>query len=315
MLRTIVLLVLAIMVIFLIWRAIAEFWMWLSRGKLLESAVKNEEVEESVRIAIQNAQAYEAERQLEKHHHGKKPRLTRDQRKVVFKHELQRRDRFLDDLRIGWFQIVMLFLIGSVLGLILEHVWMFITAGLTQSRVGLVWGPFSPLYGVGATLLTLITFAMRKKNVKLWVVFLVAVVVGGTLEQITGWGMETFFGMISWDYSHVPGAITKWVAVPFLFFWGILGVIWYKAVMPNLLYAIGVPTTRRQLIFIVLLTIYLATDIFITVSAFVREDQRNQGIPPANAYEVWLDENYSDKWMANRFQNMSEIDPATGSAK
>ena len=108
--------------------------------------------------------------------------------------------------------------VGSVGGLLLEQLWMFVTLGLTQGRYGLVWGPFSPLYGVGAVLLTLISLQLRRKKAKWWMVFLVSMVVGGLLEQLTGWGMETLMGAVSWDYTTVPGCITKWVAWPFLFF-------------------------------------------------------------------------------------------------
>lgn len=211
---------------------------------------------------------------------------------------------FLDGLHISWYQIVVIFAVGSVVGLVLEQVWMFVTEGLTERRYGLVWGPFSPLYGVGATLLTILCFFLRKHNAKAWQIFVVGMVVGGGLEQITGWGMETLMGATSWDYTNVPGCITKWVAWPFLFFWGALGLIWAKAVMPELLYRVGAPTRKRQVVFVALLAAYLAFDIFMTLACFERVGARERGIPPHGAFEEWVDTKYSDEFVANRFQNM-----------
>ena len=211
---------------------------------------------------------------------------------------------FLDGLKITWYQAVVIFALGSVAGLILEQIWMFITEGLTDHRYGLVWGPFSPLYGVGTLLLTILCFEMRKRSAKAWQVFLVSMAVGGGLEQVTGWAMETFMGATSWDYTNVPGCITKWVAWPFLFFWGALGIVWAKAVMPELLYRIGAPTRNRQIVFVGLLAVYLGFDIFMTLACFGRVAARERGIPPHGALEQWVDTKYSDEFVANRFQNM-----------
>ena len=229
---------------------------------------------------------------------------SEEQRASMRKARRKIRDDYLDSLRISWYQIVLIFVIGSVAGLILEETWMYFTAHLTESRVGLVWGPFSPLYGFGATLLTLITFAMRKRGVKPLAVFLVAVLVGGSLEEITGWGMEHLFHVSSWTYEYLPDHITKYIAWRFLFFWGLLGLIWYKYVMPNLLYTIGAPSTKRGAVFVALLALYLGVDIFMTLAVFTRMEQRNQGIPATNDFDKYLDANYSDKWIENRFQNM-----------
>ncbi len=216
----------------------------------------------------------------------------------------QRREGFLDGLKITWYQIVVIFALGSVAGLILEEVWMFVTAGLTEKRYGLVWGPFSPLYGVGATLLTILCFALRKRRAPWWLIYIVGMVVGGLLEQLTGWGMETLMGATSWDYTNVPGCITKWVAWPFLFFWGALGLAWAKLVMPELLYRVGAPTRRRQVVFVSLLAVYLAFDIIMTLACFGRVGARERGIPPRGPFEEWVDTHYSDEFVANRFQNM-----------
>ena len=214
------------------------------------------------------------------------------------------REEFLDSLKITWYQIVVIFTVGSIAGLILEQIWMFITAGLTEKRFGLVWGPFSPLYGVGAVLLTVLCFVLRKHNAKAWQIYIVGMVVGGLLEQVTGWGMETIMGATSWDYSNVPGCITKWVAWPFLFFWGALGLVWAKFIMPELLFRVGTPTRRRQVVFVGVLAVYLAFDIFMTLACFARVGARERGVPPRGPFEQWVDTNYSDEFVANRFQNM-----------
>ena len=116
--------------------------------------------------------------------------------------------------------------------------------------------------------------------------------------------METLFNATSWSYSHLPDHITKWVAWRFLVFWGFLGLVWYRAVMPVLLYRIGMLTSKRQLVFVLLLTVYLVADIFMTVACFNRKTERDAGVPAQNAFEVWVDNHYTDEFIASRFQNL-----------
>ncbi len=314
MLLSLISLVLTVLVVvFIIW-CITSFWAWLGRGKRLKGVCDDDLVSDDVKEAVERLEAYRAAQKLGSGQQGPVIRLNRRQLREVRQAENTVRNDFLDHLRLGWYQVVMIFFIGSVLGLVLEEAWMLVTVGVTESRVGLVWGPFSPLYGVGAVLLTLVTFQLRRMHAKGWVVFLVSMAVGGLLEQVTGWGMETFMGAVSWDYiaGGVPGAITKWVAVPFLFFWGLLGYVWYRFIMPNLLYGLGKPTTKRKVVFVTLLSVYLVLDVFMTVMCFDRRAARDAGIPPANAFEEWVDENFNNAFMSERFQNM--VIDGTGSA-
>lgn len=221
-------------------------------------------------------------------------------------------DEYLDHLSLGWYQVVIVFLIGCMGGLLVEEIWMLLTAGLTENRVGLVWGPFSPLYGCGCVLLTVLSFQLRRHHARAWQVFLVSAVVGGLLEQVTGWGMEVLFDAESWTYAYLPDHITQWVAWRFLFFWGVLGLVWCRLVMPRLLYQIGMPTSRRQALFVTLVTVYLVADIAMTLVCFDRKTARDEGVPPANAFEEWVDETYSDEFISQRFQNLKigdERDP------
>jgi uncharacterized membrane protein len=283
--------------------AIKWFMAWLGRGKPIRRAAENREVPEDVREIAQKLDDYHRYKAYRKDM-GKPVRLSARQLMVVARAEGIVRDDYVNHMRIGWYQIVIIFLVGSVAGLFLEEGWMFLTAHIVEGRYGLVWGPFSPLYGVGAVLLTVISLQLRRHDARWWQIFLVAMVVGGLLEQLTGWGMETFMGAVSWDYSHVPGHITKWVAMPFLVMWGALGVIWADVITPWLLELIGEPRTERQVAFVFLLAAYLAADIFMTLACFGRRAERDAGVPPSNAFEQWVDQNYSDQFMSSRFQNM-----------
>lgn len=232
-------------------------------------------------------------------------RLSVKYRSEVFRATRLMREIYVQTMRIGWYQVVIVFVIGSVLGLAIEEVWMYVTAGLTQSRVGLVWGPFSPLYGVGAVLLTLISFALRRKHADDLQVFLCSVLVGGGLEQFTGWALNGLFHAQSWSYLHLPDHITQWIAWRFLLMWGILGLVWARAIMPGLLYRIGEPTTPRQVVIVALLAAYLVADVLMTIACFERRTARDRGIPARGAFEEWVDNHYTDEFMANRFQNMA----------
>ena len=276
------------------------FMAWLRRGRPLHSAVGSSRLdEETARSTVLQNEVFACMNPV-----GLVWRLSGNKPEGSFAAVAEARDEYLDGMSLGWYQIVIIFLMGSMAGLVLEEVWMYVTAGLTESRVGLVWGPFSPLYGCGAVLFTLITWTLRRQKVSDVAVFVVAALLGGTLEQLTGWTMATLFNIESWSYLALPDHITQWVAWRFLLFWGIIGLVWYKAVMPDLLFCIGMPTTHRQVLFVALLTLYLTLDIAMTVICFARMNAREAGVPPQTALDVWVDNNFDDRFIESTFQNL-----------
>lgn len=233
-----------------------------------------------------------------------RPRLTAENRKEILDAEIARRNEFLSTCKLGFYQCVFVFLLASVAGLVLETVWMYVSVGLVQSRVGLVWGPFSPLYGVGALILTIVCWNLRKHGARNWQVFLVSAAIGGSLEQITGMAMNDLFHAQSWTYLGLPDAISQWVAWRFLIAWGIIGLLWFHVFMPETLYRIGMPTTHRQTIIAVLLAVFILADVFMTMACFTRKTERDEGIPAANVFEQWMDTHYTDEFIASRFENL-----------
>ena len=212
------------------------------------------------------------------------------------------REDFLEHMRPGFYHYVIIFIVASVAGLILEMVWMFVSSGRTELRVGLVWGPFSPLYGFGACLLTMVLWNFR--TAPRGQVFVLSALLGGGLEQTTGMLMENLFHAQSWTYLGLPDAITQWIAWRFIFAWGVIGLVWCRVVMPEVIYRIGEPTTRAQVVIVTVMTVLLIVDMLATVFCFYRKAQRDAGIPPSNPVDAYVDARFNDEFIANRFQNL-----------
>ena len=273
--------------------------------RILESRARGKAFRRLVNQGRIDAGIYDKAKWSESTTTGKGPvraRLSRDQQRAIARARLEMRNDFVDDNRPGLYQYIIIFLIASVLGLVIETVYIYITFGILESRVGLVWGPFSPLYGVGAVVLTMVLWPLRKEPV--WKIFLISAILGSCLEQLAGWSMETFAHAQSWTYLGLPDHITQWVAWRFVAMWGVLGVVWTRAIMPEMLYRIGEPASRRQVVVVTLLAAFIVLDVVMTVACFWRAGQRFEGVPPRNAFESYVDMHFDDQFIAKTFENM-----------
>ena len=97
-------------------------------------------------------------------------------------------------IALDFFNIFWLFTIASVGGLIVETIYhMALYNGELQDRAGLLWGPFSPIYGCGAVLVTVCLNRLWKANP--FLIFCASAVIGGAFEYCTSWFMEAAFGI------------------------------------------------------------------------------------------------------------------------
>ena len=209
-------------------------------------------------------------------------------------------------LNIDFLLLFWIFVSASILGRVLEDVFHVLVYGGYESRAGFVWGPFSPIYGVGAVALTL--FLNRFYYTHDLVIFLVAMVVGATLEYGASWMMETFWHAIAWDYTGTFGSINGRTNFFFGVMWGTLGLFWVRFVLP-IIKAVqkrfaGKAGKAFQIISWVLV-VFMIVDAVMTVLVLHREGQRTQGIPPATQIDVILDEVFPDEWLQERFHNMT----------
>ena len=125
----------------------------------------------------------------------------------------------------------LLFMIYAVAGWIME-----VTCKLIQYKRfinrGFLIGPYCPIYGYVALL---ITFLLGRYKYDALVLFVMAIVVCGTLEYLTSLVMEKMFKARWWDYSqrkfNLNGRVCLGTIIPF----GILGLMVTYVTNPFLL--------------------------------------------------------------------------------
>lgn len=93
-----------------------------------------------------------------------------------------------------------LFFIYSVLGWIFESTLCSIKDKKAESR-GFLIGPYCPIYGTGAILITIL---LKKYNNDLIALFVMSVLICSIVEYVTSYLMEKIFKARWWDYTHEP---------------------------------------------------------------------------------------------------------------
>ena len=158
--------------------------------------------------------------------------------------------------------LMFVFTVAGVVGFIYEEICGFINEGEFFKR-GTTYGPWIPIYGVGAMLIFFACIKVRKKP---WLVFLISCLLCGTLELVCGYVFDKFFHMRLWDYSEVIlnwGHVNGYICVRSVITWGLFGMLLMYGVLP-LLEKFQAKRPRAFNVTAVLLFVLFATDIVLS---------------------------------------------------
>ncbi len=204
-------------------------------------------------------------------------------------------------------KVFLFFVLGCLIGTYYEEILWYVRYHEWSSRDGLIYGPFSPIYGVG---ILIFVACLGKHNEKRSILrtFLYAALIGGITEYLTGWIADTIFGVKFWDYSHEFLNIQGRTTIPFMIVWGVGGTFLMKVIYPFLSKWIEKIPYRIGTIAYWILFVFLMLDIVITYSAFGRMAFRNQGKEPFTIVGKLYDKYYDNEFMYERFPVMRPND-------
>lgn len=206
-------------------------------------------------------------------------------------------------IELDFFNLFWIFVVCCVLGLLIETVYHAIVFGGYQDRAGVLYGPFSPIYGFGAVLMTVALNRFHNKPIA--IIFLVSAIIGGAFEYLTSWFMQFAFGIVAWDYTGTFLSIDGRTNFVFMCMWGVLGCLWVKLLLPRMLKLVNmIPWNWRYSVTTVCAALMIANGAM-TLFALDSWYQREAGHEPTNAIERFCAEHYDNDFMEHRFQSMS----------
>lgn len=204
---------------------------------------------------------------------------------------------------LNFFNVFWVFMVASVLGLVIEVIYHAMVYGGYEDRAGVVWGPFSPIYGFGAALMTIAL--NRFWNRSALFIFVLSGLVGASFEWWVSFFMETAFGIVAWDYTGTFLSIGGRTNFAFFCAWGFLGMVWIKLLLPGVLRVVdAIPLTWRTGLTVVT-AIFMLANGAVTLVALNSWYQRAAGIPQTTAVQQYFAEHFDDQFMAHRFQSMT----------
>ncbi len=132
-------------------------------------------------------------------------------------------------------KLIVYFTIYGFVGWLCEVIYCSILSKKIANR-GFLAGPVCPVYGFGALFLI---WLLSPIAYSIPIIFLSGMVITSTVEYVTGWLLETFFGTRWWDYSNKKFNLEGRVCLENSIYFGIMGVLLIKAIHPGIEYLVG----------------------------------------------------------------------------
>ena len=212
-------------------------------------------------------------------------------------------------ITLNFFNCFWIFLVCCILGDFLEVGYVLVKDGYFMHRSGMLFGAFSPIYGMGALFMTMALNRFYNRN--LIPIFFVSAVIGGAFEFSVSWFWETAFGVVCWDYSGTFMNICGRTNLFYMCMWGLLGTIWIKLLLPRMLALINCIPWKSRYTITVVAAAFMLVNAVMTVQSIDCWTKRVAGEQPQSAIELFYAENFPDSYMETHFETMNVQTGAT----
>lgn len=214
---------------------------------------------------------------------------------------MERKSKFNEVIKI-----FIIFMIGSIIGYIVEMIVALVQNGHFVSRQGLIYGPFTPVYGIGI-LVYYIFFKIVKTRNK-GIVFISCMILGGITEYLCSYIQEKAFGTISWDYSDWIFNINGRTTLIHCTYWGFAGLLYVAYIEPLIPKIEEFVRNHKVKIMATSVAVFMIFNIAISSMAAIRQKERIEDIPAEDGMDRFLDNMYPDEYMDEVFANKKYVD-------
>lgn len=224
---------------------------------------------------------------------------TKDETVVLSQAEFNKAQQIqIDNNKITYDKLFWLFLIGSVLGVVIEGLFCLITKGRWESHVVSVWGSFNILYGAGAVLFFVVASVFKRKSILIKVI--VMTLAATMLELAGGLLLRYGLGMRAWNYENRPLNYKGLICVEFSIVWGLAAFI-ICIVYPKLDALLSKLKGKVCHCICIVLSIFMVCNISLTGISIFRWSTRHYNVVNESKFWKPIDNEMPDDWMESRF--------------
>ena len=213
-------------------------------------------------------------------------------------------------IRITYEKLFWLFIIGSLIGVVMEGTFCLLSKGQWESHVLTLVGQFNALYGAGAVLFySVIALLYNRKTVTKVAVITVCATV---LELFCGILLADGLGMKAWDYSNCFMNYRGMICLVFALGWGLAGFV-FCLLFDRIDRGLSKLNNKKWKIACIVLSVFMAVNMSLTAVSIVRWSERHYGVASETKIGAFFDNSTPDDWMQERFVEWSFLDNQTDS--
>lgn len=216
-------------------------------------------------------------------------------------------------IKLTYSSLFWLFMLGSVIGFVLEGLWCVVRKGHWENHSATVWGPFCIIYGLGAVAVYIMTAYFKDKNVFLQ--FALCAASGTLIEYVSSVFQEICFDSYSWNYSNHFLNLGGRVSLQMTLIWGILGILFMRFLFPPLAKFLERLKGKGWRIACICLSVFMCINLLVTSVALTRWKERTAGIEADSAIAEFVDDIWDDEKMEAIYPNMTFINTSEQSGQ